>query len=916
MPNNVEILSRLKVFISSGCGKGKEKYNKIRKILKNKIEETGFATVYLWEDDNRASTLPAQQVYLREIDECHVCIFLIDNKDGVFPGVAPEIQRAKSTHTKSIYLFCTENSTEPTWVEKELYGPNGAKFYEISSFSDFPNSAYNSLMNDIADIYYKYCRNWLIDSELSVQEKSIRQINPVESLYLKKILISNLDKTKIYLSKSIFDNNRKEKETSPFDELCCEFLKVVLGEKTFLEFNPNVLLLELKEMQSYELYSVVSKRWNAVTAYFTNNLSKCSEYLKEALKMAKEHKVPDWIISDILIDLRNIENLKFNTNNKYLLNNKAQIDLDNQSIPVYYPLLDRLNYNFYEELEGSRNKESIQSPYTANFGNNIDLLSDYIASIFAITVFNGSITQTTMIYTRLKDLAFYLYNRYNQWQFCVMLLKYTAIETNRKTMDKTVKAFNEILGKINASDAIKIYNMANAEPIFLKKFIIKLSVIESLGYFFSDYDYSTITEAILKEIYIWINSDQPNMFLSSSIFKMFYNNHLRMNNDKIIDICIIALQKGYCRFWDDIFDIVSIMRVENLSLENKKSLIDEFSSILCSENKNNFKSNFQYAVINLRKTIPQYAEKFDNYVKENMPNFYRGVYSLELFSESKDELINHIEEYISQINNRNEEQGKFGTYRGYATNPYLTIKNILQENLEIANYNLLDKIIETIKETLLSEYQTLSDKCYAFDLLIFLKNSYKEYGYGFGEFNKAIKDKQNIILFGKDMLLEKSSQRIINLNYFLYLLSCNMVTNAQVVEVCASFSNAEDFENIEAMKILSGYFQVAPINKLELCNVYPILSFVLSFCHNSQYSVRYYAISAMINMLSDSTYKPIISYLSDFMNFESPAIKCKIIRQIDNIKEFDKTAAEGILQKAKTDTNFIVRRQISLLSQK
>lgn len=128
---------KIRVFVSSGCGKGKEKYNKIRKQLKDRIESTGLADVYLWEDDARASTLPAQQIYLREIDECHVCIFLIDNKDGIFEGVVPEIQRAKTTNTKSIYIFCTENSNNPTWVEKELNGAYGSKYYKISIFSDF-----------------------------------------------------------------------------------------------------------------------------------------------------------------------------------------------------------------------------------------------------------------------------------------------------------------------------------------------------------------------------------------------------------------------------------------------------------------------------------------------------------------------------------------------------------------------------------------------------------------------------------------------------------------------------------------------------------------------------------------------------------------------------------------------------------
>lgn len=73
MTNGNTIINPLKVFISSGCGKGKERYNEIRKNLKEKIENTRFAKVYLFEEDGRASTQTAEQIYLRELDDS--CVF-------------------------------------------------------------------------------------------------------------------------------------------------------------------------------------------------------------------------------------------------------------------------------------------------------------------------------------------------------------------------------------------------------------------------------------------------------------------------------------------------------------------------------------------------------------------------------------------------------------------------------------------------------------------------------------------------------------------------------------------------------------------------------------------------------------------------------------------------------------------------
>ena len=72
---------RIKVFISSICG-DKGKYDRVRASLKRLLEETKMVDVYLFEQEE-ASTLTAEQHYLWALEESDVCIFLIDNDDGV-----------------------------------------------------------------------------------------------------------------------------------------------------------------------------------------------------------------------------------------------------------------------------------------------------------------------------------------------------------------------------------------------------------------------------------------------------------------------------------------------------------------------------------------------------------------------------------------------------------------------------------------------------------------------------------------------------------------------------------------------------------------------------------------------------------------------------------------------------------------
>ena len=100
---------KLKVFVSSICGKSR--YDKVRSELKQLIEKTGLATVYLFEEEGAAS-IPAGSHYLYALKDSDVCIFLIDNADGITKGVQAEIDTVKKNGIKALYYFCDETKKE------------------------------------------------------------------------------------------------------------------------------------------------------------------------------------------------------------------------------------------------------------------------------------------------------------------------------------------------------------------------------------------------------------------------------------------------------------------------------------------------------------------------------------------------------------------------------------------------------------------------------------------------------------------------------------------------------------------------------------------------------------------------------------------------------------------------------------
>ena len=115
---------KIKVFISSICGV--EKYDNVRAELKKAIEDTQLADVYLFEEKGAAS-LPAGAHYTWALEDSDICIFLIDNADGINPGIQVEIDTVNKYNIKALYYFCDETQKEKTLLEQSVMGAHFSK---------------------------------------------------------------------------------------------------------------------------------------------------------------------------------------------------------------------------------------------------------------------------------------------------------------------------------------------------------------------------------------------------------------------------------------------------------------------------------------------------------------------------------------------------------------------------------------------------------------------------------------------------------------------------------------------------------------------------------------------------------------------------------------------------------------------
>ena len=112
---------KINVFVSSKCG-DKGKYDHVRAELKKAIETTGIADVYLFEDEGAAS-MSAGAHYVYALEDSDICIFLIDNADGVPPGVQKEIDTVRKNNIKALLQHILDLELLPKITEDDQVIP-------------------------------------------------------------------------------------------------------------------------------------------------------------------------------------------------------------------------------------------------------------------------------------------------------------------------------------------------------------------------------------------------------------------------------------------------------------------------------------------------------------------------------------------------------------------------------------------------------------------------------------------------------------------------------------------------------------------------------------------------------------------------------------------------------------------------
>lgn len=907
---------KIEVFISSICG-DKGKYDHVRAELKKAIEETGLANVYLFEGKGAAS-MPAGSHYVFALEDSDICIFLIDNADGVTPGVQKEIDTVRKNNIKALYYFCDETEKEQTALQQSLMGAQYAKSKTISKFSDLIQNGCRDLIDDITATYHHYCKGrllWKQESQIQeVQHIDVAETEPTPLKTMPKAVLKNIDKTSDYLLKFALGHTfgrypDEEEKSGDIDDWCLQFLPILFEGKSIKQFNVTMYLEDLKKSQTEDHFAIVQIRWQAIQAYFMGDLQKCVEYLESALKLAKEAKQPAWVIKDILVDLRNQQITLNNTKNIFYSQSEAQQELTDSEEELYYPLIDRIHESLYGKIVEELYKNKIESPYTVTLGGSYEHYGNLLASSYVIAMYNGSLTHIRLIYEKLKDFIFYLSCKFSDWHLRKRLLQLAIFDGKDKEFAKLRDSFPELLNQMSAVDAAEIMDFCSNHPLPHRRFTSQLRGFGALSYYLNDEDFKRYEELIIGEIKTFVENESHVLSIGYTIFKGLEGAAYRISQNTLAEICGMFMEQHYRRWYMDLFGfIANRINLKKMRKEAAEALIKHIITCMDDEYDRKAMNDSLSFLFILRKQDRVLTEELDGKVAEYFPEFYSTTYKLETTEAEQEDLPGFIQHYVEQINHNNSRQGAGGMYYEYATRNAATIRSILLWHENSWDSTLIDSVVAAAADTITKSKEGIRIKLDSVALLICIALKFPEHF----ERNRSVYDliyKKRAEIESADSSIIESNIDGISLKIGLQLLftAMDIDTYSDMLELIPLIQ-ADTATTISVAKMIDNYLEVTGNIILPQRIEGIVLQNVLQWLNSENLDIRCIAARILLALARNPENENIVNRrLLNLIDTECVFIKNMVQRRIGEAKGITEKTIEYIFSKCENDPCYVVR---------
>ncbi|HDA9894939.1 TPA: hypothetical protein O5773_002878, partial [Listeria innocua] len=892
------------------------KYNLARKAIKEMLELTGLFQIYLFEEAG-TSSMSAYNHYIQRLKSADVCIFLIDNEDGIPQGVQNEVDEVLKNNIPSLYYFCDQNSKEKTPLQTRLLHANAPKNKTIHSFEDFIQRSTTDLIDDILSVYRSYgFGNAIIPSNnLLMEETNDANDIQIESEKINIPYILSIGSKKISKIRcreyfiSMFFRNEKTKEMASdldIDYYCSTLLPIMFNGSNFNTFKISEYLKMLQNILPQAYFMVIELRWKAINEYYNNNLFESIEILKLAYKNSLSNKLEDWFIQDILIDLRNQINLYHENRNEFTNRNFGQIGLDKMNNSLFYPNIDRYEKNLLERLEQDRQKSDIEAYSSKTFLGDRSLYTNSIADIFFEAMIFGSMTHLTRIYSIVQKLSYECFVRNNEWIMFKLNFKNTIMSLDKKKVRRMARTFSTHLEKLTPEEAKEIYDYTDNHILTNHKLVAQLLAISEVGYYLSDDDFSYVWDNLEVILNGWKKSEDSIVNLESYIFYTLKRIKDRLDQNYLTEFCLSILKSKSLRYHDSAIEF--LCQSVNYSKVDYKLIIklNEFIiNLLKDESSSISENHIKCLCCQLGKLFNNKEnQKLNSKIQEKWPEFYELEYSIETNKNMPSSTL-FLEKHLEIIKYRNLTQGENGSYTKYADSSFLAIRNVFGNDSTTISKELIDAIFRETANTILNSKQMITDKIEAYKLLYILCRIDK---YIINRNSQIVEELINMggnIDAYETMLSHVQKQMLVFAHYLLLELFQKDVS-VSILNELSTFN--DEASQIESCKLIKSYLDKD--DKLETSQsvLGLFFQFSLIWINSTSLDLRWHSIHLLIKLLNVEEYvETITNRFIIIINEDDSYVKSQLVHGLGEIEKVDTKTAKYILEKSLVDSNYVIR---------
>ena len=629
----------------------------MRKELAALLDGIAIFDAYLWEREG-ASTLRAAENYIGELNDSDICVFVIDNKEGVTPGVQKEIDQVFNTKKRALFYFVTEFSQEETELQKQLKGPGGCTYREVSAMADVPACVVEDFQYEILRLFRRWC-NYDVDYVCDSSGKA----SVDGSALVPKSALSAFPGLREFFGQFLFGTGTGAEADPGLDGESVKLAKSLYIDFDADKFDPSGFFSVAEAMLPSGYSDLVKGRWAAIRLYFMGDAKAALSSLETVLEDARALSAEPWFIDDILIDLRNIYP---EAEDDWLMESKYQKELGESDREVVFPLLDRAESNAMGEIEDDRIKKGIEGYSTITIGENALRFFDPVCESFAVAALFGSLTHISRTLLRLRKVVFYLRERFRDANLNAALLKLTIVLGKQSDAENTLQAFNNVCFDSDSHSAWEVFDFCSRYKCLGARTAVNLfKAFGTMGIYLSDSDFAKASAMFLQAVERELADPQGWADRPKAVFDAISRNETRLSKSWAVDCAVRALSIGKIGWRDESLRWLSRCRLsfEDISENLFTRLIDGLGILLTSDESDEVGDKVCSVLLHIAGSSSADRYKSIDEVAYKLPEKSLERFRACFRPEGRDEyLALMVRDDIEQIKELNSQQGKNGCY--------------------------------------------------------------------------------------------------------------------------------------------------------------------------------------------------------------------------------------------------------------